>query len=79
MSNGETSNEDCLLRLYSCFTQDEYELIRALQNYLKFFSSLILTVIGGVFFIFDKIDDVTIRNLGFFIGGLFVIGISYLA
>lgn len=78
MSDGNASNDDRLLRLYSCFAQDEYELIKALQNYLKLFSSLILAVIGGAFFIFDKIDNVTIRSLGFFIGGCFVIGISYL-
>ena len=79
MSNdGAINDDDRLLRLYSCFAQDEHELIKALQNYLKFFSGLILTIIGGAFFIFDKIDDANIRSLGFLIGGIFVIGISYI-
>ena len=79
MSDNDTSNyEDRLLKLYSVYAQDEYELIKALQNYLKFFSGLILTIIGSAFLIFDKINDESIRSLGLLIGGIFVLGISYL-
>jgi len=78
MTNNELSHEERLLRLYTIYSQDEYELIKALQNYLKFFSGLILATIGGAFFVFEKINDSTIKSLGLLIGGFFVIGTSFL-
>ena len=78
MENSELSQKELLIRLYSIYSQDEYELIKALQNYLKFFSGLILATIGAAFFIFEKIYDPLIRSFGLAIGGFFVLGVSFL-
>lgn len=78
MANTELSKKELLLRLYTIYSNDEYELIRALQNYLKFFSGLILSTIGAAFFIFEKIDEPLMRSLGLVIGGFFILGVSLL-
>lgn len=78
MTADNLTNKEFLISLYSNYAQDEYELIKALENYLKFFSGLILTTIGAAFFIFKSIEDPIIKGIGFAIGGFFIIGISFL-
>ena len=67
-----------LLKLYTSISNDEYELIKALMNYLKFFASLLMAIIGGTLFLQSKSDNTFITGTTFIIGGLLVCFISYL-
>ena len=68
-----------LLQLYSFYSQDEYELIRALQSYTKFFTSIILATVGGAILVLEKVKDTRMAGLGFVIGGILTIGVSIVA
>ncbi len=74
----KTNEEEKLLKLYSFYTTDEHGFKQTLYDYLRFFSSFILTLIGGTLFAFEKITDPIIPNFILMLGGIFVIGASYL-
>lgn len=68
--------EDKLLAYLEIANYNENQLRNSVRNTLKFYTTTLLSVMGGTFFISKDIDEITIKAAIFFIGGILVSALS---
>lgn len=87
-----TANDEILLKAFEIYSKDEEIQIQSLQGYLKFFSSIIVAITGGIFFLMrHKVIQGGITSaanntpgafpelveiMGFVIAGILIIGLA---